>query len=596
MKKHPSDFLKVRAAVRISCISGLTMVVVSCMPVKERKSVEASASRPETLTASFDLAPNDADCRSIGLGRAQAHLTSHSDLASKADVFGKIAAKAVGAPPGALTIKTASYERLRQDPSEGSGLINSQITEVSRFSYQIAGIPLCRKEILIHRTGNAFKTIGSIPQLTGEAVEHVHQQLAELVWPEVDEALGQRLCQHLKKRGWVKGCPAAIESEEGPRRCFSLSTNKAETARVDGVASQINVYPYLEVNFRADEQPYFAVIGHQGLLSDQSGDILEKRSFSIGGHGQVFERTSDGSFRTKSVAFDHLGGSGYLCGPRFTAGLIFSSSADFSFPPTAYPGPAGPILDFRKYEATAFYNARTYSSWVRSITTATSWNGEYSGWPGPQIHIRIDASRGGSNNTAVYYPKGKSGLPTIALGNGDNDQLRNLLPDPEVISHELGHHLAYRYLTSTRGQSLDLHEGMADALVYYQTGNSCLAETICPSTKVCVSRKCLRTGENNLTYLSTLNMKSGHKKSQLISGLLWDIGKRIGNQQAAALLIRSFSFLTASADYAGLIVALQQADSSLFRGKYYCSAIKPLLMSRRFDPLLPADHCPGTGI
>lgn len=560
----------------------------ACMKIS-RQHTSSTSKGPRQGAELFAF--NDASCQAIGLTQSEAFLTDNGAEEQaeqfRQDVVGMLETQLSG-----LEIKTLGFERLSQQQS-GTALTESPVTELSKFTYQIDGIPLCQKEMIVIRNNKEFRALEKLPEFTEDEIRSARQQIGSMEWPNLNDNILEHLCQGLKRHHSFNSCPERIDiiEESGSDRCMIL--HKTDPKLADPDSPPVQLIPYLRLHFNADKQPYFAIVNHQGLLSDRHGEVIEKRFFSATGSAHIFSPTQSNreNFQTREVRFENLADSGYLCNKQLLTDSSFSSSFNFVFGPELYPGAAYPITDFRKYEATVFYNASQHIEWVRSLTLSKSWNGEYRGWPGPQIRIYIDASDQGLNNTAVYHPTGEGKKPTISLGNGDNIQLRNLLLDPEVVSHELGHHLAYRYLTSTRGESLDLHEGMADALVYYRTNNACLAESICPSDKVCISKKCLRSGENNYTYQSVSGMRSGHNKSQLISGLLWDIAKRMGRQNAAMLLIRAFSFLQSAGGYSSLLSALYLADQSLFRSKYYCTVVRPSAQNRGFSSLLPEDSC-----
>ena len=102
------------------------------------------------------------------------------------------------------------------------------------------------------------------------------------------------------------------------------------------------------------------------------------------------------------------------------------------------------------------------------------------------------------SNNALYQPDNTR--PMIKVGKGDGELLANLSTDADVVSHELGHHVVYNSITRISGESLVLHEGLADFFTFARTGNACLGESICPATSdFCyIANQCLRTGENDL--------------------------------------------------------------------------------------------------
>lgn len=565
---------------------------LSCVPVSERAPVKSNTSSPEDVGGSLSI--NSPGCQAVALSQGGAYLTG-SGIDDKAEMFKDGIMEHFGSKLSGLEIQATSYESLHQDPNtESTQLTQALPAEVSRFQYRIDQIPLCLKEILIHKQGSEYKSFGEFPELNPRDIEEARQVLGGINWDQwiEPEKTSAQICESMKRKGFIVECPDKFNFVN-KSRCISVK--KIIKKHPDGdEGSSIEVTPYLQSEMTVFEKPYFAIANINGVFADTHGEIVEERFFNVQGTGTIFKKNIDQSFSSAQVNLDGITNTGHLCGPRFVTDSAFSEQFNFRFSPEVYSGPGQPISDFRKFEVTLFHNAQKHSDWIRGLTNSTGWNGDYRGWPGPQIRLFLVTKKGGVDNTAAYHPRGTSGGPTILLGNGDNIQLRNLLLEEEVVSHELSHHIVYKNLTSTANESLDLHEGMADAFVYYRTDNACLAESICPSTRICISSTCLRSGENNYTLQSVENLSSGHKKSQLISGFLWDIGKAIGNNQAGALVLRSVSFLTSRGGYANLISALQSADASLYNGQYYCTAIKPAAINRGFSPLLPKDNCSAT--
>ena len=156
------------------------------------------------------------------------------------------------------------------------------------------------------------------------------------------------------------------------------------------------------------------------------------------------------------------------------------------------------------------------------------------------------------------------------------------------LFYELGHHILYQGLKSIKGESLVLHEGLADYLVFARTNNKCLGETICPEgTIACVQKQCLRTADNDLNYEGVLP-RSAHQKGQLFSALMWEIGEDIGQQETAALLHKSLQYLQGSSGYKDFIISLMSADKEVNAGKNAC-LIQDKLEARGFGNLMSSN-------
>jgi hypothetical protein len=225
--------------------------------------------------------------------------------------------------------------------------------------------------------------------------------------------------------------------------------------------------------------------------------------------------------------------------------------------------------DPRFQEASIF----THASHAWDFFTSLGFKGEYVG----PVRLNINVLVNGTKNNAIYEPGklGSKSPPTISVGTGDGKTLSNLATDGDVVTHELAHHLIYRKLTSTVGESLVLHEGLADFLTFAKSGDACLGESICPSdSNVCQLRgQCLRSGENDLVYKSNeyLSM-SPHQKSQVLSGLLWDLHKQhhLSLQSLSKVLVKAVDFLREDSDILDFIYAFAMADQLLNQGVMAC--------------------------
>ena len=93
----------------------------------------------------------------------------------------------------------------------------------------------------------------------------------------------------------------------------------------------------------------------------------------------------------------------------------------------------------------------------------------------------------GYDNASRLNSASDGTLPSIKIDDGDGLVLQNLITDGDVVSHELGHHIIFKTLTSTIGESLVLQEGLADAFAFFRTSNACLGESICPkNSSACI--------------------------------------------------------------------------------------------------------------
>lgn len=220
------------------------------------------------------------------------------------------------------------------------------------------------------------------------------------------------------------------------------------------------------------------------------------------------------------------------------------------------------------------------------------------------IQIQLHQAINGSVNNALYLPAANdSTSPRILIGDGDGRILKDLALDGDVVSHELGHHIVFRYLKSTSqvetrekdpdnmDHSLALHEGLADFFTFARTDNACLGESICPENtenSICFRKAiCLRTADNTINYRSDEYWNFGtlaHLKGQLVSGLLWEMRNSgtISKDQMHKLVVKSVEFLPRQATYKDFITALLLADKDLYQEQFHCFILSKSI-ARGFD-------------
>jgi hypothetical protein len=215
-------------------------------------------------------------------------------------------------------------------------------------------------------------------------------------------------------------------------------------------------------------------------------------------------------------------------------------------------------------------------------------------WKGPKPIRVLTSFSGAGQGNAQYLPfDGESG-PFIIIGPDYPGMLTNIAIDSDVVSHEFGHHVVFSSVTDVPkgSESIVVHEGLADALTFYASGDNCLAESICPTTtpnpaslEPCFSpKKCLRTADNSMKYLDPSYMSNStkaHIRGQVISGLFADLkrGGAIPSDNLNKLLVATVAYLPRQGTVKSVVVALLDADYALF-GQQYSSIIKSAASSR----------------
>lgn len=247
--------------------------------------------------------------------------------------------------------------------------------------------------------------------------------------------------------------------------------------------------------------------------------------------------------------------------------------------------------DSRFAEVSAFTHATRMLSWYNEQFDY-QWGSD-----SPRMEIGIRKIVGDTQNNALYVPPSSStDQPRILIGEGDGIELQNLMFDADVVSHEFGHHIVFQSVTSIDGDSLVLHEGLADFFTFARTGDPCLGESICPEDSgICVSNQCLRTAKNDLKLTDPKLPPQAHLKSQFISGFLWDMyeDEKYASADLTQTVYKAIGLLSETSSFEEFLDSLFQADKGLFASKH-CEIIKAAAIERGMEDLLSSDlKCPS---
>ncbi len=207
----------------------------------------------------------------------------------------------------------------------------------------------------------------------------------------------------------------------------------------------------------------------------------------------------------------------------------------------------------------------------------------------------LESSTGPTTDNARYYPpkKGDGPGPLIRIAPGGKD-LQLLRRDYDVLAHELGHHVLSRYLGGSIFQSVAIQEGVADFLVYAQTGDPCLAESICPldSKSGCsVAGACLRTGKNSKIF-DEFDQSTPYEPAEVLSSVLWNVGSRkdVGLEKLAKVILQSIPYLKKDSRFSDFFLALYKADLQMHGGTTAC-LIEEEAKARGFGGVLADLKC-----
>jgi hypothetical protein len=414
---------------------------------------------------------------------------------------------------------------------------------------KIQGVPFCQSEFkLFPRNAQRRFTIfrGNMPDIDGSNIPPSSD------WPSVDDVL-----QLIKDR--LTNDSAFVVTDS--RHCLVAEERIAKVAlQMEGT---IDAIPYQvlgtsDVLHRFDPH-YFDALGQVRAFdtNSQQGSLVDYTIGQLIGDGTMTSLT----FTTTPVGV-----------PR-----AYSSSHEFVYDPS----------DSKFAEASVFAHATRTFAWFQSLG--------FNYTNSQPIDLRVHAVNKNDPNNALYTPSSSSGAPTILVGDGDGIMLANLATDGDVISHEFGHHVIYQSLKETRGQSLVLHEGLADFFTFARTDDPCLGNSICPvnSPISCqIPGQCLRTAENSYRYTDSNLPVQAHFRSQLFSGLLWDLrtGGAIPPETVTKIVYNSLKFYLSDSGYHDFVLALMLADEEISSGQYQCDIYNAAL-ERKLDSFISDFDC-----
>jgi hypothetical protein len=465
-----------------------------------------------------------------------------------------------------LHSKTKSYflgrglsKRIRMENVEKApNLVGRELIESLEYQFSIDGIPLCQYQLKSHQTLNgSVAMFGKVPGFDVERTYTLED------WPAratVLEMVAETLNSHgLTGKFTETKSSACLWSDNLQLYPVYIFEVKAEGLNYTVVADELRSYHF--------QPKYFHATGKAAIYPN---NVLD---------GAV-----------QDFPLNDLRATGYLENDYFITYVespfqrAMSSSFDFTF------DPASQLAQF--HETSLFTNANRTLQWLQSMG--------YKNFGSRPIRIVAHAEFQGDTNNALYQPG--TDVDSILVGDGDGTVLQNLATDADVVGHELAHHVVYHSVTEIQGESLVLHEALADYFNFARAGNTCLGESICPDTafgnKICyVPRKCLRTADNTLTMTSSDLPAAPHQRGQVISGMLWDLYAKDGLilKDVTQLVLSSIDLLVRNSGYKHFVVGLMMSDQALFQGKN-CEAILDRAKARGFSSYLGDVSCETTAL
>lgn len=441
-------------------------------------------------------------------------------------------------------------------PSESSLALVSGSDEVIEMSFSAGGIPICLLQVKALKLDSGISILGDAPQLSEESDLNLAVE-----WPSYITSKAKALSSLPKL---VTPIEARVQSSQ---KCWYPAQSQLYPVWMLTVVRGSKSYRFWvddKMVFKTNNL-FFDIDTVTGSLQAYERDPVTS---SLKVFSEILAVDPKDHLRTEFIDMDTSPDE---------SGIARSSEANHEF---VYPPD-----DERFPEVSAMVHVNQQYNFFKSLG--------YS-WVGPKpLVVKIHTLVDNTSNNALYQPSNGSDLPTILIGDGDGKILKNLPVDGDVVSHEFGHHIIFRTITETSGESLVLHEGLADYFVFARTGDSCLGRSICVAgdKSPCVSNSCLRSADNKLQYNDSYYQKYGaHYRGQLISGFLVDMHSTIGTKKVVSLVYNALSILVSNSSIKQFLLALLLTDYKLNAGANAC-AIYQDAESRGFGSLLENVDC-----
>jgi hypothetical protein len=407
------------------------------------------------------------------------------------------------------------------------------------FRFRVRGIPLCGFQVRGHELSDGSSLVmGNVPDVD------LYEPAPDRDWPDSGLA-AEKARDHLAESS---GTASENISIRQAKRCFYVTNRSLLPVWEMTLVAQGAVY-----EVRADG---YEVVSSRPLF------------FAADGVAKVF-RSNRRDTAIVDIPLPGLKGDGSLTS-EFLRTVVpdgkpraSESNNVFAYAPD----------DYRFEEVMVYAQATSHFDFFTKLGFS---------WYGPKpLEIKPNTPPPSGPNNALFQPGDESSniVPTITIDAGDAKTLQNLVSDGDVISHEFGHHVIYKTLRSTEGESLVLHEGLADFFVFSRTGDPCLGETICPEKSLaCVQvGQCLRTAANPMVYGDqTWKMwagpynRLGHRHSQLISGYLWDLRSSGGfsGDDLAKVTLKAVSLFAETSGFCDFLTGFLAADRELYASSH----------------------------
>lgn len=136
------------------------------------------------------------------------------------------------------------------------------------------------------------------------------------------------------------------------------------------------------------------------------------------------------------------------------------------------------------------------------------------------------------SNAAFYYRR------NIRFGAGDGKIYQGIMRDPSIVMHEVGHAFAEALskLPMDKGQGASLNEAFADFFAAAILRNPCMGQV------AYLQAECSRNLKNSFRFDRDIK-NSLYGDSLLVSGIMWEMLERIGEEKAVSLALQTLSRL-----------------------------------------------------
>ncbi|MBC7659899.1 MAG: hypothetical protein H7249_09345 [Chitinophagaceae bacterium] len=436
----------------------------------------------------------------------------------------------------------------RQKSFQGLSLYTDTQIESASYGFDLDKIPICDLEVKIHRTMDGLVTVmGEIPKVS-------QKTFAAADWADLEQV------RKMVAETLLMSSMGADFKPIDSKKCLWSQTAE--------------LTPAWQVSLTAADG-----LNYEIITDGKEVFKFDPKHFHEVGSANVYQTNKlDGA--ATPIALPDMDASGYLsnkffevCMPSITGSITCASSPSNPVQPFAIESNwqynYDPSTGKNKFiQASLFAHTNVHLAWLQAHG--------FSKFGTNKIHILAHAvfSRNDINN-ALYQPADGSALPMILVGDGDDNILTNLGTDADVVAHELGHHVIFNSVTQISGESLVIHEAIADYFTFARTGNSCLGESICPDTpygrQVCVKpTQCLRSADNALAFGDANLPTEAHQRGQFISGMLWDLHAKdgIALDDVTTLVLKGVDLLVYNSGYKHLVVAMMLVDHTNFQDKY----------------------------